>query len=349
MNDSAIIRLLRPMVREMAAYRSARDDFEDFEAQKTFLDANENPFESEVNRYPDPLQRKLKTALSEIKGVKPDQILLGNGSDEVLDLIFRAFCEPGQDEVILLPPTYGMYGVLAQLNNIIAHAVSLNTDFELDLEAITAKVDKKTKVIFVCSPNNPTGNSIPLSQIEALLKRFKGLVVVDEAYVDFAEQTSALSLLDAYPKLMICQTFSKAYGLAGIRLGIGFADPLIISYLNKIKPPYNINILTQKAAMASLKQKKAVEQQVKELIAERQNMEKALLNFNFVRKIFPSNANFLLIQVDDANKRYSQLIENDIVVRNRSSLIGCENCLRVTIGTPQENIKFMNVCKSIDQ
>jgi len=349
MNDSAIIRLLRPMVREMAAYRSARDDFEDFEAQKTFLDANENPFESEVNRYPDPLQRKLKTALSEIKGVKPDQILLGNGSDEVLDLIFRAFCEPGQDEVILLPPTYGMYGVLAQLNNIRAHAVSLNTDFELDLEAITAKVDKKTKVIFVCSPNNPTGNSIPLSQIEALLKRFKGLVVVDEAYVDFAEQTSALSLLDAYPKLMICQTFSKAYGLAGIRLGIGFADPLIISYLNKIKPPYNINILTQKAAIASLKQKKAVEQQVKELIAERQNMEKALLNFNFVRKIFPSNANFLLIQVDDANKRYSQLIENDIVVRNRSSLIGCENCLRVTIGTPQENIKFMNVCKSIDQ
>ena len=349
MNDSAIIRLLRPMVREMAAYRSARDDFEDFEAQKTFLDANENPFESEFNRYPDPLQRKLKTALSEIKGVKPDQILLGNGSDEVLDLIFRAFCEPGQDEVILLPPTYGMYGVLAQLNNIRAHAVSLNTDFELDLEAITAKVDKKTKVIFVCSPNNPTGNSIPLSQIEALLKRFKGLVVVDEAYVDFAEQTSALSLLDAYPKLMICQTFSKAYGLAGIRLGIGFADPLIISYLNKIKPPYNINILTQKAAMASLKQKKAVEQQVKELIAERQNMEKALLNFNFVRKIFPSNANFLLIQVDDANKRYSQLIENDIVVRNRSSLIGCENCLRVTIGTPQENIKFMNVCKSIDQ
>jgi histidinol-phosphate aminotransferase len=349
MNDSAIIRLLRPMVREMAAYRSARDDFEDFEAQKTFLDANENPFESEVNRYPDPLQRKLKTALSEIKGVKPDQILLGNGSDEVLDLIFRAFCEPGQDEVILLPPTYGMYGVLAQLNNIRAHAVPLNTDFELDLEAITAKVDKKTKVIFVCSPNNPTGNTIPLSQIEALLKRFKGLVVVDEAYVDFAEQTSALSLLDAYPKLMICQTFSKAYGLAGIRLGIGFADPLIISYLNKIKPPYNINILTQKAAMASLKQKKAVEQQVKELIAERQNMEKALLNFNFVRKIFPSNANFLLIQVDDANKRYSQLIENDIVVRNRSSLIGCENCLRVTIGTPQENIKFMNVCKSIDQ
>jgi len=349
MNDSAIIRLLRPMVREMAAYRSARDDFEDFEAQKTFLDANENPFESEVNRYPDPLQRKLKTALAEIKGVKPDQILLGNGSDEVLDLIFRAFCEPGQDEVILLPPTYGMYGVLAQLNNIRAHAVPLNTNFKLDLEAITAKVDKKTKVIFVCSPNNPTGNTIPLSQIEALLKRFKGLVVVDEAYVDFAEQASALSLIDAYPKLMICQTFSKAYGLAGIRLGIGFADPLIINYLNKIKPPYNINILTQKAAMASLKQKKTVEHQVKELIAERQNMEKALLNFNFVRKIFPSNANFLLIQVDDANKRYSQLIENDIVVRNRSSLIGCENCLRVTIGTPQENIKFMNVCKSIDQ
>lgn len=348
MEDDIIKPLIRPMVRDLTPYRSARDEFEDFEAQKIFLDANENPFESEANRYPDPLQRRLKKALAEVKGVSHDQILLGNGSDEVLDLIFRAFCEPGLDEVILLPPTYGMYKVLAQLNNIKAHTVPLNADFELDLEAITAKIDEKTKVIFVCSPNNPSGNSIPLDQIEALLNRFKGLVVVDEAYVDFSGQTTAISLLKTYPKLMVCQTFSKAYGLAGIRLGIGFADPSIIGYLNKIKPPYNINILTQRAAMTALTQKELIELQVRELIAERQKMEKTLLKFNFVKKIFPSDANFLLVQVDDATKRYKQFIENDIVVRNRSSLTGCENSLRVTIGTPQENINFINVCKIID-
>jgi len=349
MSDSEITQLVRPLVREMAPYRSARDEFEDFEAQKIFLDANENPYDTDVNRYPDPLQRRLKKVLAKLKGVADNQILLGNGSDEVLDLIFRTFCEPGEDEVILLPPTYGMYGVLAQLNNVRTHSVPLNENFELDLEAISAQINEKTKVIFVCSPNNPSGNAIPLWQIEALLKRFKGLVVVDEAYVDFSEQNSASSLLKIYPKLMICQTLSKAYGLAGIRLGIGFADPEIIYFFNKIKPPYNVNILTQKRALASLDASDEVELQVKELIAERQNMEKALSNFSFVKKIFPSNANFLLIRVDDADKRYKQLIENDIVVRNRSSLIGCENSLRVTIGTPQENIKFMNVCKSIDQ
>ena len=349
MSDSEITQLVRPLVREMAPYRSARDEFEDFEAQKIFLDANENPYDTDVNRYPDPLQRRLKKVLAKLKGVADNQILLGNGSDEVLDLIFRTFCEPGEDEVILLPPTYGMYGVLAQLNNVRTHSVPLNEDFELELEAISAQINEKTKVIFVCSPNNPSGNAIPLWQIEALLKRFKGLVVVDEAYVDFSEQNSASSLLKIYPKLMICQTLSKAYGLAGIRLRIGFADPEIIYFFNKIKPPYNVNILTQKRALASLDASDVVELQVKELIAERQNMEKSLSNFSFVKKIFPSNANFLLIRVDDADKRYKQLIENDIVVRNRSSLIGCENSLRVTIGTPQENIKFMNVCKSIDQ
>ena len=246
MSKIDITQLVRPMVREIAPYRSARDDFEDFEAQKVFLDANENPYNSIANRYPDPLQRQLKRTLAKIKGVEANQILLGNGSDEVLDLVFRAFCEPGQDEVILLPPTYGMYAVLAQLNNVKVNTVPLNESFQLDLEGIMKQVNGNTKVIFVCSPNNPTGNSIPLEQIQSLLNQFSGLVVVDEAYVDFSTKGSAVRFLDDYPHLMICQTFSKAYGLAGIRLGMGIADSKIIDYFNKIKPPYNVNILTQK-------------------------------------------------------------------------------------------------------
>ena len=349
MSDSAISQLVRPLVREMAPYRSARDEFEDFEAQKIFLDANENPYNTEVNRYPDPLQRRLKRILAKVKGVSADQILLGNGSDEVLDLVFRTFCEPGQDEVILLPPTYGMYGVLAQLNNIKAINVPLDDNFQLDIAAIMSSINENTKVIFVCSPNNPSGNAIPFEQIEILLNRFKGLVVVDEAYIDFSEQRSALSLLETYPKLMICQTLSKAYGLAGIRLGIGFANPEIIDFFNKIKPPYNVNVLTQKMALASLNALALVERQVKTLIEERQKMERELPAFGFVKKLYPSDANFLLIQVDDAQKRYDQFLEQGIVIRNRSSLLGCENTLRITIGTPEENITFINVCKSIDQ
>jgi histidinol-phosphate aminotransferase len=335
------------MVREIAPYRSARDDFEDFEAQKVFLDANENPYNSIANRYPDPLQRQLKRTLAKIKGVEANQILLGNGSDEVLDLVFRAFCEPGQDEVILLPPTYGMYAVLAQLNNVKVNTVPLNESFQLDLEGIMKQVNGNTKVIFVCSPNNPTGNSIPLEQIQSLLNQFSGLVVVDEAYVDFSTKGSAVRFLDDYPHLMICQTFSKAYGLAGIRLGMGIADSKIIDYFNKIKPPYNVNVLTQKTAFNSLNDQNTTKEHVKELLAERQKLEKELLNIDFVNKIYPSDANFLLIQVDNASKRYDQLLSLDIVVRNRSSLSGCENTLRITVGTPQENIRLINACKTI--
>lgn len=349
MSDSEITRLVRPMLRELAPYRSARDEFEDFEAKKIFLDANENPYNSDANRYPDPLQRKLKRVLAKVKGVADNQILLGNGSDEVLDLIFRTFCEPGADEVILLPPTYGMYGVLAQLNNVRAVEVPLGKNFELDLAAIMSSVNKKTKAIFVCSPNNPSGNSIPLSQIRSLLDQFSGLVVVDEAYVDFSKVGTAIDLLNDHSKLIICQTFSKAYGLAGIRLGIGFAHPLIIDFFNKIKPPYNVNVLTQKMALATLNTPAVVERQINVLIGERQKMEKKLLVFGFVKKIYPSDANFLLIIVDDAKKRYDQFLERGIVVRNRSSLLGCKNTLRITIGTPEENITFINACKSIDQ
>jgi histidinol-phosphate aminotransferase len=347
MSKIDITQLVRPMVREIAPYRSARDDFEDFEAQKVFLDANENPYKSIANRYPDPLQRQLKRTLAKIKGVEANQILLGNGSDEVLDLVFRAFCEPGQDEVILLPPTYGMYTVLAQLNNVKVNTVPLNESFQLDLEGIMKQVNGNTKVIFVCSPNNPTGNSIPLEQIQNLLNQFSGLVVVDEAYVDFSTKGSAVRFLDDYPHLMICQTFSKAYGLAGIRLGMGIADSKIIDYFNKIKPPYNVNVLTQKTAFNSLNDQHTTKEHVKELLAERQKLEKELLNIDFVNKIYPSDANFLLIQVDNASKRYDQLLSLDIVVRNRSSLSGCENTLRITVGTPQENIRLINACKTI--
>ncbi|MCH1453597.1 MAG: histidinol-phosphate transaminase [Flavobacteriaceae bacterium] len=347
MSKIDITQLVRPMVREIAPYRSARDDFEDFEAQKVFLDANENPYNSIANRYPDPLQRQLKRTLAKIKGVEANQILLGNGSDEVLDLVFRAFCEPGQDEVILLPPTYGMYAVLAQLNNVKVNTVPLNESFQLDLEGIMKQVNGNTKVIFVCSPNNPTGNSIPLEQIQSLLNQFSGLVVVDEAYVDFSTKGSAVRFLDDYPHLMICQTFSKAYGLAGIRLGMGIADSKIIDYFNKIKPPYNVNVLTQKTAFNSLNDQNTTKEHVKELLAERQKLEKELLNIDFVNKIYPSDANFLLIQVDNASKRYDQLLSLDIVVRNRSSLSGCENTLRITVGTPQENIRLINACKTI--
>ena len=347
MSKIDITQLVRPMVREITPYRSARDDFEDFEAQKVFLDANENPYKSIANRYPDPLQCQLKRTLAKIKGVEANQILLGNGSDEVLDLVFRAFCEPGQDEVILLPPTYGMYTVLAQLNNVKVNTVPLNESFQLDLEGIMKQVNGNTKVIFVCSPNNPTGNSIPLEQIQNLLNQFSGLVVVDEAYVDFSTKGSAVRFLDDYPHLMICQTFSKAYGLAGIRLGMGIADSKIIDYFNKIKPPYNVNVLTQKTAYNSLNDQNTTKEHVKELLAERQKLEKELLNIDFVNKIYPSDANFLLIQVDNASKRYDQLLSLDIVVRNRSSLLGCENTLRITVGTPQENIRLINACKTI--
>ena len=347
MSKIDITQLVRPMVREITSYRSARDDFEEFEAQKVFLDANENPYKSIANRYPDPLQRQLKRTLAKIKGVEANQILFGNGSDEVLDLVFRSFCEPGQDEVIVLPPTYGMYAVLAQINNVKVNTVPLNESFQLDLEGIIKQVNVNTKVIFVCSPNNPTGNSIPLEQIQNLLNQFSGLVVVDEAYVDFSTKGSAVRLLDDYPHLMICQTFSKAYGLAGIRLGMGIADSKIIDYFNKIKPPYNVNVLTQKTAYNSLNDQNTTKGHVKELLAERQKLEKDLLNIDFVNKIYPSDANFLLIQVDNASKRYDQLLSLDIVVRNRSSLLGCENTLRITVGTPQENIRLINACKTI--
>ena len=348
MKQVSIEQLVRPIIKEIIPYRSARDEFEDFDAEKIFLDANENPFENGFNRYPDPLQRKLKRTLADIKQVKSEQILLGNGSDEVLDLIFRTFCEPGEEEVLILPPTYGMYSVLAKLNNIIVKEVPLNKNFEIEIDSVLEAVNQKTKIIFICSPNNPSGNAIPLDQIEQLLDRFKGILVVDEAYIDFSEQKSALSILDQYPQLLVCQTFSKAYGLAGIRLGMCYANPLIIDYFNKIKPPYNVNSLTQSRALAQLETIESIQDQVMSLISERKKLEQELKQFDFVSKIYPSDANFLLVVVDDANKRYDQFLDAGVVLRNRSDLQGCNNALRVTVGTPEENTNFIKICKIID-
>jgi histidinol-phosphate aminotransferase len=349
MKQDIIEKLVRPMIREITPYRSARDEFEDFDAQKIFLDANENPFDNGVNRYPDPLQRNLKRTLAKIKQVNEEQILLGNGSDEVLDLIIRTFCEPGEEEVLVLPPTYGMYAVLAKLNNVSVKEVPLNKNFEIEIDSVIEAVNPKTKIIFVCSPNNPSGNAIPFNQIKELLKSFSGIIVIDEAYIDFSQEKSALSLLDQYPQLLVCQTFSKAYGLAGIRLGMCFANPLVIDYFNKIKPPYNVNSLTQRRALVKLDETESIRDQVIELISERKMLEQELKQFDFVTKIYPSDANFLLVVVDNANKRYDQLLNAGIVLRNRSRLQGCKNALRVTVGTPEENIKFIKICKTIDQ
>ena len=342
-------KLVRPLVLKIAPYRSAREEFEDFGAQNIFLDANENPFENGYNRYPDPQQRKLKRKLAEIKSVNADQILLGNGSDEVLDLIFRAFCEPSQDEVMLLPPTYGMYEVLAKLNGINIQEVPLKEEFQLDIKAIKAKVSTKTKIIFICSPNNPSGNALPLNEIESLFDFFDGLVVLDEAYVDFSDQEGGLSVLNKLPRLIICQTLSKACGLAGIRLGMCYADPAIISVLNTIKPPYNINVLTQNIAFEVLDDVSAIEQQIQLIVSERIRMANAFSTLKFVKQVFKSDANFLLIKVDDANKRYDVLVKKGVVVRNRSRLHNCESTLRITIGTPKENNKLISICKNLDQ
>ena len=332
-----IQKLVRPHIADLQPYSSARDEFDAVEREIVYLDANENPFDNGVNRYPDPQQRKLKEVIARRRGVAANQLLLGNGSDEVLDLIFRAFCIPNQDKIIVMPPTYGMYRVLANINCISLDEVTLNNDFQLVTKDILNQISSQTKAIFLCSPNNPSGNSFRRGDILTLLQSFTGLLVIDEAYIDFSTQKSLASDLPSYPNLIITQTLSKAYGLAGIRLGICMASEEIINILNKIKPPYNINSLTQERAISALEDWDTTQRQITQLIAERKGLFAQLEKISFVEKVYPSDANFLLVQVDDANKRYAQLIENDIVVRNRSNQVGCENCLRFSVGTPQEN------------
>jgi histidinol-phosphate aminotransferase len=342
--------LVRDNVKVLKPYSSARDEFEDFDtADMVFLDANENPYNSGVNRYPDPQQASVKSILAKQHKVNPNQMLLGNGSDEVLDLIFRAFCEPKVDNVITLPPTYGMYGVLANINAVENREVLLSTDFQPQIEKIFKVIDNNTKMIFLCSPNNPTGNSFSEESVMTLLEHFNGLVVIDEAYIDFSEKESWLKKINQYPNLIITQTLSKAYGLAGIRLGICYASAEIISVLNKIKPPYNVNELTQRRALERLVNTVTIKSEIAAIIEQREQLLKVLLNVKYVEKIYPTEANFVLIKVDDANKRYDDLIAKGIVIRNRTTQPLCDNCLRLTIGTKEENKKLMDALADVSK
>lgn len=348
-NNFDINTLVRENVKAMKPYSSARDEFEDFDtANMIFLDANENPYENGVNRYPDPQQASVKSVLAEQNGVDKNQILLGNGSDEVLDLLFRAFCEPKIDNVITLPPTYGMYGVLANLNAIENREVLLSNDFQPKLDAIMKVVDTNSKMIFLCSPNNPTGNSFSEDSVQFLLDNFNGLVVIDEAYIDFSDKASWIQKINEYPNLIITQTLSKAYGLAGIRLGICYASAVIIAVLNKIKPPYNVNELTQKRALERLANPTQIKEEINSIIVHRNQLLKVLNEVNFVSNIYPTEANFILIKVDNANQRYDELITKGIVIRNRTTQPLCENTLRLTIGTEEENQKLIAALKSLN-
>ena len=348
MENFDINNLVRENVKTMKPYSSARDEFKDFDvAQMIFLDANENPYQNGVNRYPDPQQSSVKAVLAKQRNLKTDQVLLGNGSDEVLDLLFRAFCETKVDNVITLPPTYGMYGVLANINAVENREVLLSTAFQPEVDAILEAVDANTKMIFLCSPNNPTGNSFDDESVVTLLKNFNGLVVIDEAYIDFSNKPSWLVELDEYPNLIITQTLSKAYGLAGIRLGICYASAAIIAVLNKIKPPYNVNELTQQRALERLADREKIQLEIGSIVVQRYYLLKVLHEVSFVSKIYPTEANFVLIKVDDATKRYNELIAKGIVIRNRTTQPLCENTLRLTIGTVDENQKLIDALVAI--
>lgn len=337
MNKFILENIIRENVKNLRPYSSARDEFTDFHREMIFIDANENPYGTGLNRYPDPHQTVLKRRIAELNNVRPNTILLGNGSDEVLDLLFRAFCEPNRDNVITLPPTYGMYGVLADINAVENRKVLLKADFQPDLGQIMERIDSRTKLIFICSPNNPTGNTIQVAAIKNLLENFNGLVIIDEAYIHFTDQESWLLELKSYPNLIVIQTFSKAFGMAGARLGICYASEEIIAVLKKIKPPYNVNALTQQTVLNQLKDIGKINDIIHTLTEERERLIKALNEINFIEHIYLTEANFILAKVDDADKRYGEIIEKGIVVRNRSSQPLCENCLRFTVGTKEEN------------
>ncbi len=330
-----ISKLLRENIRNLKPYSSARDEFSGEAA--VFLDANENPFNAPWNRYPDPHQRILKARVGEIKNIASQNIFLGNGSDEPIDLLFRAFCEPGKDNVVSINPTYGMYRVAADTNNIVVNLVSLNADFELEAEAVMAAVTPDTKIIFLCSPNNPTGNALDSHEMLKIIEGFEGLVVVDEAYIDFCPEKSLLPELDKYPNLVILQTFSKAWGMAGLRLGMAFASELIIDVLSRIKYPYNLNIMTQQKGLELLANDQLKLEWVALILKERGKMISNLNKYPFVVKVYPSDANFILVQMHDPRGIYNYLVEEQIIVRDRSSIALCEGCLRISVGSPEEN------------
>ncbi len=332
-------KLVRENIKQLKPYSSARNEFRG--EASVFLDANENAFGSPLpdlfNRYPDPLQWELKYELEKIKGVPARNMFIGNGSDEIIDLSFRIFCNPGIDNVIICPPTYGMYEVCANINDVAVKKVPLKEDFQLDIEEVLKAIDEHTKMIFICSPNNPTGNNMKMMDIKHLLNSFDGLVIIDEAYINFSRQRTFISELTGYGNLMVIQTLSKAWGLAALRVGLGFASLEIIELFNKVKPPYNINEASQLLALDALQAHPQVNAWIRETVEERTRLSMEISAYSFVENVYPSDANFLLVKVTDANHLYNYLSDNKIVVRNRTKEIGCENCLRITIGTPGEN------------
>ncbi len=346
--DFNLQNLLRENIKNLTPYSSARDEFQG--EASIYLDANENaygsPLDENYNRYPDPLQFKVKTKITAIKGVPPRNIFLGNGSDEAIDILFRSFCRPGIDNVILVPPTYGMYQVSANINDVAVQNVPLTAEYQLNMEGIAEAINPNTKLIFVCSPNNPTGNSMNREDVETLLANFNGVVVVDEAYINYSRQKSFIQELTEYGNLVVLQTLSKAWGLAGLRIGMAFASEEIIEVFNRVKPPYNINEASQKLALQALDNIEQVNQWIKETLSERDKLVLGLKNLSFVMDIFPSDANFILVKTASPKAVYQFLVEKGIIVRDRSKIELCEGCLRITIGTPAENIQLLNTLKT---
>ncbi|TSJ40813.1 histidinol-phosphate transaminase [Mucilaginibacter corticis] len=340
--------ILRENIKNLTPYSSARDEFQG--EASVYLDANENAFGSPLdepyNRYPDPLQYNVKKRLSEIKGVPVRNIFLGNGSDEAIDILFRSFCNPGVDNVILVPPTYGMYEVSANINDIKTKKVSLTEEFQLNLEGIAEEIDQNTKLIFICSPNNPTGNSINRDDVETLLNNFDGIVVVDEAYINFSRQKTFIQELTEYSNLVVLQTLSKAWGLAGLRVGMAFASEEIIEVMNKVKPPYNINESSQQLALKALANVEQVNNWIKETLAQRDKLVLSLKDLDFVLDIYPSDANFILVKTTDPKGIYNFLVQKGIIVRDRSKIDLCEGSLRITVGTPAENEILIDTLKN---
>ena len=335
--------LVRPNIRALKPYSTARDEFSGGEIT-TWLDANENPYDNGVNRYPDPHQKLLKQKIAALKGVREEQVFIGNGSDEAIDLCYRIFCRPGVDNAVSIAPTYGMYRVAAAVNDVELREVPLGDDFSLPVERLLAAADERSKLLWLCSPNNPTGNAFPATEIERLLRRFDGMVVLDEAYVDFADGAGFLPRLDEFPNLIVLQTLSKAWGMAGLRFGLAFAQEEIVETLSRVKYPYNINVITQRAVLERLET--SIDGQVAEIVSERERVAEALRTLPAVRKIYPSQANFLLARFDDPRGVYERLIGEGIIVRDRSRVAGCEGCLRITIGTPAQNDRLIETLKN---
>ncbi len=338
---------IRPYLLTLSPYQSARQEFEGDGSSMILLDANENPFESTTNRYPDPMQMELKQEIAAWKGVEQNQLYLSNGSDEFISQVIMGCCEPGTDSIMILPPTFGMYQVAALTYGVGVQEVPLTDTFQLDVTSILERADQTSKIIFIPTPNNPTANNFDLDAIEQIIQNFPGLVVVDEAYVEFSSNPSVISWLSKYPNLMVCQTFSKAQGMAGARLGMAFAHPDFITFFNRIKAPYNINSLTINAALKRLKEQDKIKSQVELMLAERRRLEEAFNSIPFIQKCFPSDANFVLLKVDDSSMRYKHLIEKGIVVRNPSKNYNCKNTLRISVGTPDENNSLIKALHSL--